>query len=211
MVGSDRRWIDEAAPGRVDFLYGGEQAWSGGGPVWANLFWNGRIDRAEQLFGAEISGPAPVRRDVVLGDGRIRGSGTEARRYVVAAARLQLAGTALTSSDAGFVLWRADEPLRIVARRDGVDLATETLAAKARLVAYACRGGSVALILLSPDNRVVRLWRNGVLYRAVRLRAEPWSASIPFAPPPRPGRQACTLSLTGASGVRAARLDFLRP
>src|SRR5581483_9252585 len=57
VLGGDRRWIDRFASGPVLFVYGGEAAWSGGGPVWANLFWNRRIDDVVRLGPAPVYGP----------------------------------------------------------------------------------------------------------------------------------------------------------
>jgi Dolichyl-phosphate-mannose-protein mannosyltransferase len=208
MVGSEPRWIDRAAPTGTDYLYGGEFQWTGGGPVWANLFWNERIERVDDLFGAHVVGPIPPHRARVAGDGSVLLDVPQ--RFVVASGRLRLNGVQLASSNAGLVLWRLDRPLRIVTRADGFDPANELLSARAKLVAYACRGVSAALVLLSPDDRVVRLRRNGRPYRSLHLAAgQPWTGSVALPAPRRPGVQPCSLSLSNVLGVRAERLDFL--
>lgn len=115
MVGSDHRWIDEVAQGPVDFLYSGEQSWSGGGPVWTNVFWNNRIERVDEVFGDSIAGPSAAHADVVAGDGRVLAGWPPMRlRYVVTSNLVQIDGTRLAESSAGLVLWRINPPLRIV-------------------------------------------------------------------------------------------------
>jgi Dolichyl-phosphate-mannose-protein mannosyltransferase len=211
MVGSDHRWIDKAAPGPVDFLYAGERSWSGGGPVWTNLFWNDRIERVDNLFGATVAGAstAQAHRDYVARDGRvITGSSPWTSPYVVASTRLQLAGTQLATSYAGLVLWQIDQPLRIVTRIAGIDPGSGTLDGRAQLVAYRCRGGSAHLVLLSPDARSVRIVRPGLPPQQVSLTAGvPWEGDVAVPAPARPGGE-CELLLHGTSGVRALELSF---
>jgi hypothetical protein len=160
------------------------------------------------LFGAHVVGPIPPHRARVAGDGRVLLDVPQ--RFVVASGRLRLNGVRLASSNAGLVLWRLDRPLRIVTQADGFDPANELLSARAKLVAYACRGASAALVLLSPDDRVVRLRRNGRPYRSLHLAAgQPWTGSVALPAPRRPGAQPCSLSLSNVLGVRAERLDVL--
>ena len=122
----------------------------------------------------------------------------------------QLAGTPIADSGTGLALWRIDGPLRIVTRRDGVDPVTSALAVRARLTAYGCRGGAVALGLVSPDDRIVSLGRNGRHFGSLHLApGVPTSETVPIPPPGRPGAEACALSVEGSLGVRAERLDFL--
>jgi len=211
MVGVDKRWIDIAAPGPTLYLYAGELPWSGGAPVWTNIFWNDRIEQVDALFGARIAGPIEAGDGFVAGDGRvIMVSGTRAPlAYVVASKRLQLQGRAFAGSSTGLALWRIDLPLRIVTRKDGVDPVTGALAKQARITAYACRGGSVVLALVAPDDRLVRLSRNGVPAKPLHLASGMrWSGSIPVPAPRRPGAQACTLSLRGTLGVTAEQFEF---
>jgi Dolichyl-phosphate-mannose-protein mannosyltransferase len=209
MVGSDHRWVDKAAPGPVDLLYAGERSWSGGGPVWTNLFWNDRIERVDALFGAAVAGASAsqVHPGYVARDGRvITGSNVG---YVVASTRLQLAGTQLASSYAGLILWQVDPPLRLVSRIEGMDPGSGTLDGRADLIAYRCRGGSAHLVLLSPDARVVQIASAGAPAQNVSLTAGvPWQGDVTLPAPARPGGQVCELSLTGTVGVRALEVSF---
>jgi Dolichyl-phosphate-mannose-protein mannosyltransferase len=213
MVGSDHRWVDKAAPGPVDFLYAGERSWSGGGPVWTNLFWNDRIERVDDLFGGTVAGAsaAQAHRDFVARDGSVvTASSPLTEDYVVASTRLELAGTQLASSYAGLVLWQIDPPLRIVSRIAGLDPGSGTLEGSAQLIAYRCRGGSAHLVLLAPDNRVVQVvTAGGAPAQQVSLMAGVvWQGDFAIPAPAQPGVQTCELSLTGTAGVRALELSF---
>jgi hypothetical protein len=211
MVGSDRRWVDRAAPGPVDFLYAGERDWSGGGPAWTNLFWNDRIDRLDELFGATVAGAPPAtHRDSVARNGRvITASSALASPYVVASTRLQLAGTKIGASSAGLVLWRISPPLRIVRRTAGIDPGSGVLDGRAELIAYRCRGGTARIALLSPDDRTVQIARARRSAENVPLTAGVlWQGEVALPAPGRPETQVCELSLTGTAGVRALELTF---
>jgi hypothetical protein len=196
-------------PGPVDFLYAGERSWSGGGPAWTNLFWNDRIERLDELFGASVAGANAAHRDSVARDGRVVGSSPMTLPYVVASTRLQLAGRKIWASYAGLVLWQIDPPLRIVTRTTGIDPASGVLEGRADLIAYRCRGGTARVALLSPDTRVVHLVGAGAPAQKVSLTAGvPWQGDVAIPAPARPGTRACELSLTGAAGVRALELTF---
>jgi hypothetical protein len=210
MVGSDRRWVDKAVPGPVDFLYAGERSWSGGGSVWTNLFWNDRIERLDTLFGATVAGAIGTHRDFVARNGRVlTGSSPLRLPYVVASTRLQLAGRKLLASAAGLVLWQIDPPLRIVSRVAGIDPGSGLLDGRAQLIAYRCRGGSARLVLLSPDDRLVQIVRAGARARQISLTAGvPWQGKVAMRASELPGTRTCKLSLTGVAGVRALRLTF---
>src|SRR5207302_5893345 len=56
MVGQDRRWIDERAHAPVAYVYNGELGWSGGGPVWADVFWERRSRSGFDLRAAPAVG-----------------------------------------------------------------------------------------------------------------------------------------------------------
>jgi Dolichyl-phosphate-mannose-protein mannosyltransferase len=116
MVGSHRRWIDEQARGPVAYVYNGELGWSGGAPVWTNLFWNRRIRWVYDLGAAPAVGPLPQRRVTPGPGGRLlldNGRPVDAP-YVVAVDGLQFVGTRLADSrPAPLVLWRISPPLRL--------------------------------------------------------------------------------------------------
>jgi hypothetical protein len=209
MVGADRSWIDRAAPGPVDFIYTGEQSWSGGGPAWTNVFWNDRIDRVDVLFGAHVDGPSAAHDGVVAGDGRVH-SGVPLPRpsYVVAPTTLRFAGDGLATSPTGLVLWHVDPPLRLVTRATGMDPVSSVLGPRADFIVYGCRGATVRIQLVSPDDRSVQLRSTGAPGKHVLLTAgRPWVGIVTVPPSRRSGKEACDLALHGAAGVQA--LEFI--
>jgi hypothetical protein len=204
MVGPDHRWIDDHAAGPVLFLYGGELAWSAGGPVWTNAFWNRRVEQVDELFDSRVAGPIAPHRAQVRPDGRIvvPGDHRPALRFAVAPRRLQLVGQPVFGSPTE-LLWQVDAPLRIRTRVEGVDTSS-IVTGPVRFFAYACRGGAAKLALTAPDDRVVALLRNGSPYRSLRLAAgTTWSGTVPL----RTRRGQCELGIRGATGTRVDRLE----
>jgi len=116
VLGPHRRWIDAAAPGPVAYVYTGELGWSGGAPVWVNLFWNRRLRAVYDLGAVPAVGPLPQQKVVPAAGGRLRladGRAIDAR-YVVATNGLHFVGTPIASSaPAPLVLWRISPPLRL--------------------------------------------------------------------------------------------------
>ena len=211
MVGTHKRWIDEVATGPVTFLYGSELRWSAGGPVWANTFWNRRVERAYTLFGTPIAGLPGTGAARVGADGVVSelDAAEVGARLAVASDPLALAGTPVAHSTAGFTLWRIEPPLRLTTRVEGKS-AAGVLASRVRLTAYACKRGSLALTLTSPDERAITLTRDGSVFRIVTLSAaQPWSGDVPASPPRARRGEACTFGLTGTRGVQASRFAFV--
>jgi hypothetical protein len=116
MVGNDRRWIDKRAAAPVAYVYNGELGWSGGAPVWSNVFWNRRIHAVYDLGAAPAVGPLPQRRVTPGPGGRLLlddGEPIDAQ-YVVAVDGLHFVGTRLADSrPAPLVLWKVTPPLRL--------------------------------------------------------------------------------------------------
>ena len=213
IVGTDPRWIDRSADGPVAYVFGGEQPWSLGAPVWTHLFWNRRVDRLYELFGAKIVGPAPgaaVRPAadgrLLLHDGRIAEGD-----YAVVSTRMTLVGQQVATTPAQLALWRVDPPLRLSTRRTGID-PTGVVSAEATVVVYDCRGGELALTLRSPAEQEIELLIGEKVVRTVVLQVDrPWSATIPFEPPSSSRPRTCRFSIRGVDRpLRAERLDFVR-
>jgi hypothetical protein len=213
IVGTDPRWIDRAADGPVAYVFGGEQPWSLGSPVWAHMFWNRRVNRLYQLFGAKIVGPAPGANVRPAADGRLllHDGRVAEGAYAVASTRMTLFGELRATSPAHLGLWRIEPPLRLSTRRSGID-ATGVVSAEASFVVYDCRGGTLLLTLRSPAEQEVELLVGPAVVRRVLLEVErPWSAAIPFEPPDSPRPRTCRFGIRGVDRpLRAERLDFVR-
>jgi hypothetical protein len=213
IVGSDPRWIDHVADGPVAYVFGGEQPWSLGAPVWGHMFWNRRVDRLYQLFAAKIVGPAPGANVRPAADGRLLlHDGRVAKgAFAVASTRMTLVGQRLAATPAQLALWRVDPPLRLSTRTTGID-ATGVVSAQATLIIYDCRGGELALTLRSPAEQEIELLVGETVARRVTLEVgRPWSGTIPVAPAPSPEPRTCRFGIRGVDRpLRAERLDFVR-
>jgi dolichyl-phosphate-mannose-protein mannosyltransferase len=208
-VGSDERWIDRFAEGPVAFVYGGEYGFSAGGPVWANLFWNRRLEAVYTLPGVRIVGPIAKQSVSIAGDGQLLSDGRSVQSsFAVGSEAISFFGARINTG-AAFVLWRLDQPARISTRSSGIRLLKGDIDARARIVVYDCRAGALELQLIAPEARTITLYRNGVQYRSVTLAGGvPWSGTIP---PRRRADGTCTFELlTQGGGVHAERFDFVR-
>jgi Dolichyl-phosphate-mannose-protein mannosyltransferase len=210
MVGPDKTWIDRSANAPVGFLYAGEYPWSGGGPAWVNTFWNRRIKTVYNLSRVPIYGPLPRTRVHLAADGGLldpRGRRI-AGPYLVTATGLTLDGERVAQGGT-FALWRLDGPARVSSRSSGIRLTTGDIDSDARLTAYGCQGGALELDLVVPEARRIQLFRDGQLYRTLRLRAgQRWLGRVPAGP----GRRMCTFRLLSfRGGVHANRFEFVRP
>jgi hypothetical protein len=213
IVGSDPRWIDRNSDGPVAYVFGGEQPWSAGAPVWEHLFWNRRIDRLYQLFGARIVGPAPGAVVRPAKDGRLllHDGRTAEGAYAVAPTRVTLVGQRVAATPAQLALWRVDPPLRLSSRTTGID-GTGVVGAEATFVVYDCHGGDLEVSLRSPAEQEIELLAEDKVVRTLVLHVNrPWSCSIPAARPTSPGPRTCRFGIRGvARPLRAERLDFIR-
>ncbi len=210
-VGADNRWIDRYANGPVGFLYVDEEAWGGGEPVWANLFWNRSIARVYALGRSQIYGPVPWTRVGVAPDGRLLLPGRRPLpvEQVVASSTMALVGD-LLNQGSSFVLWRVDPPARLSTRITGMRVLTGDIDSSARIDVYACEHGALALSLVAPGDRTIELFRDGVRVRTVKLRpGTQWEGTVP--PPPGRGRHCSFELVTIGGGVHAGRFDFVRP
>lgn len=208
-VGSDERWIDRFSDAPVAFVYGGEYGFSAGGPVWANLFWNRRIDAVYTLPGARVVGPIAKQAVSIAGDGQLVSDGRRVQStFAVGSEAISFFGNRV-STGAAFVLWRLDQPARISTRHSGIRLLRGDIDARARMVVYDCRGGSLELRLIAPEARTITLYRNGVLHRSVTLEGgTPWAGSVPALDA---GDGTCAFELlTQGGGVHADRFQFVR-
>ena len=203
-LGPKKDWIDANSRGPVKYLESSYLNWE---TAWQSLFWNSKIDSADGFYGATILG-LPVRPVGPLDDGRIVDSqGREIDvGYALASDDLLLAGKTITYNERrGLVLWKADRPLR--ARRWWSGIASGgSVARKAELQIYACKGGTFTGILTATPARKVLVLRNGVPYDRLDAPADvPKPFTIPAVVPKPVGTGLCqfTLRSDGPFSIRA--------
>ena len=195
-TGPDRRWIDHHADGAVSYLFIGDTNWPA---VWQNVFWNRRIARVYDLGPVAVPGGMPQARAEPKPDGRLAGITTP---YVVSLYPVAFVGKAVATVNGGLVLWRLEPPARI-------SVWTQRVAGHIRVLAYACRGGSLRLSLHGPLPGAVELRRNDAAYARVRLDAAGrWSGRIPAKPSTPNGL--CTFDVLTEPAVTAPTVVFRR-
>lgn len=126
--------------------------------------------------------------------------------YLVAATGVALDGEPLVGGGS-FVLWRLHGAARLVSRTSGVRLTSGDIDSDARMTAYACAGGALELDLVAPEDRRIELFRDGQLYRTLRLHAgERWLGRVPAGR----ARPCMFRLLSFRGGVHANRFEFVR-
>jgi hypothetical protein len=203
-TGPYHRWIDRRADGPTAFVFIGEFNWPG---PWENLFWNRRVERVYDLLTARIPGGMPQESIGPLEDGRlIEANGKPARAaYAVALYPVQFQGDAIASVADGLVLWRLRQPFRMA-------LWTQRVAGHVRVLAYACRGGSLRLGIVGAPGAKVELRRNEARLRTFRLPPSGrWSGSVATKPPRPLGSRLCTFDVFTAAATQVPDARFVPP
>jgi hypothetical protein len=187
--GPYHRWIDERASGPVSYLYIGEPNWPA---AWESFFWNRRVEHVYDLLTARIPGGLPQDSVGPLEDGRlvlVDGSPAQGE-YVVSQYPVAFRGHVVGSAGEGFQLWRLDPPFRI-------SVWIQRVAGHVRVLAYACRPGSLRLQVVGAPRSPIDLRRNDRPYRhAVIPGSGTWTGSIPAAPPRPVGTRLCTFDVS---------------
>lgn len=208
-VGPHPRWIDDAARGRVAYLYTGDVYWNS---VWESIFWNRRLRRVYDLLLAEVPGGIPQDSLGPYEDGRLVdkfGHGPHVR-LVVASDSLRFVGRRIADGGNSISLWRIDPPFRLAqwiqnVRFDG------TVERHAKVVVYACRGGNLSLTLRAATPRRIRFLRNERPFGALELDPARAVTLVIRAKAPRPlGKHLCTFDLLTEAPVKVLRLAFAR-
>lgn len=165
--GPARRWVDNTASGPVAYFYDGARFYPG---VLQTAFWNRKVVGLYELPWARIPVvPRGAVRRVSLEDESGNLGGLGGLRYVVAPDTLTLVGTELDRR-AGLVLTRLEGRPRVIRRLHGFH-GDGTIAGKAGLRVYACRGGTLELDLRAGSKaaRIV-VTRNGERYLRLGVR-----------------------------------------
>ena len=129
-------------------------------------------------------------------------------RYVVASDTLLFAGRRIADAGNGIGLWQIDPPFRLRQWTQNVRF-DGTVERHAKLVVYACRGGSLHLTLGASGDRRIELLRNEQPYARLVRRGR-WEAKLVIpAKPPRPlGKHLCTFDLLTPAPVKVTQLAF---
>ena len=208
-VGARPRWIDASARGPVAYLYTGDVYWNS---VWENLFWNRRLDRVYDLLLAAVPGGIPQDSLGPYEDGRLVdkfGHGPNVR-YVVASDSLLFAGRRIADAGNGISLWQIDPPFRLRQWTENVRF-DGTVERHAKLVVYACRGGTLRLSLRLARPTGIRLLRNERPVRFYAFTLGDTTTISLAAKPPRPlGKHLCTFDLLTRKPVKVERFSFVR-
>jgi hypothetical protein len=208
-VGPEPSWVDDAATTTTAYLYTGDVFWTS---VWETVFWNRRVRRVYDLLEAQVPGPLPQTSLGPYEDGRlVDKTGAEVRiGHVVASDALRFVGRRVANAGNSISLWRVEPPLRLAQWTQNVRF-DRTIDGQARVVVYACGGGTLELRLRAPAPRSVELRRNDQSYRARRLGAgETWRLELPAEVPSPAGTRLCSFDVLTDGPVLAARL-FYRP
>lgn len=203
-TGPAHRWIDASADGPTAYLYLGELNWPG---VWENVFWNRRVDRVYDLLTARVPGGVPQESVGPLEDGRlVEADGQPARAaYAVAAYPVAFAGRPVATAGDSLVLWRLARPFRLA-------VWTQRVEGHVRVLAYACRGGTLRVDLEAAAPGTVELRRNDEPLRRVALGAGARRRLAVPAEPPHPlGKRLCTFDVLAGPGVTIGEAVFDGP
>ena len=207
----EHAWIDRTVDAPVAYVYAGELGWSGGAPVWEEIFWNRRIARVYTLGGPPIYGPLYPKPLAIRPDGRVVTGDDRplAERYVVASRAIQFRGHGLrVLPSIQLELWRLVEPVRVSSWSAGINTGNGDIDGEARMTVYDCRAGALQLHLLAPGARDVEVRRTGVTFTTFHLEA---GASADLRVPARPNRDGeCSFALLARGGIHAPVFRFVR-
>jgi hypothetical protein len=198
-------WVDASATGSVVYLHDSQYA----AGAWKHVFWNRRIEAVVTVPGAARLPPLAPAAVLARDDGRIAATRRDPpdAPFVVARSELELDGERLAeatpSTDLnGLALWRIEEPLRAVTRKDGFLPNGDIAGEPAFVTVFGCGRGELQLTLLGKTGEEVAVTANEIPRTRVRLATgEVWSGSI-AAPPDADGHASCVfrISTTGLVG-----------
>jgi hypothetical protein len=192
-------WLDDARLGDATMLVTGDRSWTS---VARSVFWNRSVREILRVTPAEVPFP-PVTTPVELGDdGILRTSdGNElARPLIVAPETVTLAGDAVASRPTGdsevpgLVVWRPEDPVRIVMRRDGF-MPNGDFSGSARITVYGCRPGTLDVTVLGKTGDPVRAFVDGIEVATLDTPAGTSAVHRIPAPPYADGTHACGYEL----------------
>jgi hypothetical protein len=209
LLGPERRWIDAAADGPTAYIYDGQAYWNA---VWANLFWNRRVEWVYDLPGTLVPGPLPQAPLDVSPDGELRPAGTTSpARFAVVPLHIALRGERVAEAPQsgtdrpGLALWRLEEPLRVSTITSGL-FPNGDVDREATLMTYDCGGGTFVATLLVKEPQTVRVFLDGRQAYAETF-AGPTTKELTI---PASADGICKLKVTSNGLLAATRLGFER-
>jgi hypothetical protein len=211
-VGSNPRFVDDAADGPVAVIFRGGSTFP---TVWLTAFWNRRVARVYDLPDGYVAGPMPQATVDAGGDGILRLSGRPIEeRLVVLPAPATGDGTRLATStftgaeDASTSLWRLSDPPRLLEYRIGFT-PNGDIPYRAEVHEFRCDDGGTFLVTLlgKGDPQQVRFLLDGDHVRTVALSDDEAPTTLVHVPP---GRAECTLGLVPETLVGTTQVRFGR-
>ncbi len=192
-------WLDSAHLGDATLLVTGDSIWTS---VARTVFWNRSIREVLRVAPATAPLPPASASVGVSDDGLLRTSeGAEVERpLVVAPDTVTLAGEPVAVRPAGvsevpgLVAWRAEEPVRIVLRRDGF-MPNGDFSGRAQLTVYGCRPGTLDVTILGKTGDPVRAFVDGIPVATLQTPAGTSAVHRIPAPPYADGTHACGFEL----------------
>jgi hypothetical protein len=170
VIGPDKTWVDDNATGPTTYLYSGQLNWE---IPWQARFWNHRLVAAGGFLGASIPGGLPAPSVGPNADGTLVNDRTGVSLdgdYFVTSAYFAMAGTEVYRPRPDIVLWRVDQPPRLLRWLEGVGFDGLVADGRARLYLYACNGGTLRGKLSADVARTVALRLNGLPQPSIALK-----------------------------------------
>jgi uncharacterized membrane protein YjfL (UPF0719 family) len=206
---AEATWIDDAGGDSVLLFDTGELPSTA---IARLTFWNRSIRELVRLEDvpeqALPQAPVGIRRDGALTDVR---TAEVSAPYAVMPATLVLAGERVAESPPtevapGSVLWRVEEPLRLISRRSGFSPIGDFR--EATVVVYQCGPGRLEVTLLGKDGEPIVARVNGFPYDTFELEP-PGSRTVAIRSIGIIESAPCVFELTSAGLVGSTRVEWI--
>ena len=213
-AGAPVNWLDESGADGVAFLVTGDRIWPS---VWHHMFWNRSITSVVRLRSTRSPGVVPQNVVAIRGDGVLvdaAGGTVDAVQFVTPTTVLSAGEPLLTvapNTEAGFTLWNAEPPLRVLQRVKGLEPNGDLYGGRsARIEVFACGPGELQLTLLGKQGFSTRIRRNGEVVAERWIPPESvWRPAV-SAPPDADGTGRCVYELESDGLIGSTRIEFVR-
>ena len=188
VIGPDKTWIDDHATGSTTYLHTAQLNWE---VPWQSHFWNRRLDAVGAFLGASIPGGLAAPSVGPGADGTLVDDKTGrsiSADYVVTNSYFVMDGVDVYRPRPDIVLWRVDQPPRLLRWLDGVGFDGLVADGHARVYVYACNGGTVRGKLSADVARTVTVTLNELPHRSFALKpGDVRSVAVALGEPPVTG------------------------